>query len=97
MESNLRLPAYQEGLAGPPEAACGMAELAGASVAVPFVSVFVATLAITQAIRIASGAHHLRTLAGRLDALDLVKSSAATVPCPRVGFTDQSDEAGTRE
>jgi hypothetical protein len=45
VDHNLRLSAYLREIADHPEAACGMAELVGASVAIPFVSVLVGTLA----------------------------------------------------
>lgn len=88
-ERNIRLPAYQEGLAKTPEAACGMAELAGASAAVPFVSAFLATLAVTQAIRIASGEAHARSMVGTIDRVeDIRASSVCRQPSPRVGYAE---------
>ena len=51
----LRLPAYQEITRQRNDAGCGAAMLAGKSVAVPFVSALTAALAVTQAVRIASG------------------------------------------
>jgi hypothetical protein len=55
----LRLPAYQELARNRDDGGCGAAQLAGASVAVPFVSAFAGALVVTQAVRIASGhAHH---------------------------------------
>lgn len=51
----LELPAYKELSRSLNDAGCGAATLAGKSVAVPFVSTFAGTLAVAQAIRIASG------------------------------------------
>jgi molybdopterin/thiamine biosynthesis adenylyltransferase len=64
IESNKALPAYREEVGKYPEEECGIAEIAGASVAVPFVSVFASALAITQAIRMASLEAPFRTLSG---------------------------------
>jgi hypothetical protein len=51
----LQLPAYQELTRQRNDGGCGAAMLAGKSAAVPFVSAFTGSLAIAQAIRIASG------------------------------------------
>jgi hypothetical protein len=64
IESNKALPSYREAVGQYPEEECGIAEIAGASVAVPFVSVFTSALAITQAIRMASLEPPFRTLSG---------------------------------
>jgi hypothetical protein len=86
---NIKLSAYQQPMAGPPEAACGMAELAGASVAVPFVSVFVASLAVAQAIRIASGRTHVRSIVGGIDNLGALRvSHAPALSSPAVGYAE---------
>ena len=77
---NLRLPAYQDELARDPQAGCGMAELAGASAAVPFVSAFASALVITQAIRISSDQPPLRTMVGTVDEIQGLR----VVPGPTV-------------
>lgn len=56
----MQLPAYQDLARARGDSGCGAAMLAQRSVAVPFVSAIVGALAVTQAIRIASGeAHHV--------------------------------------
>ena len=62
VEQLMQLPVYQ-GLARI-HGTCGAATLAEHSVAVPFVSAFVGAVAITQAIRIASGHAHDSSLTG---------------------------------
>lgn len=64
---NLRLQAYQREMANNSSSACGMAEIAGASAAVPFVSAFAGALALTQAIRVSSGERPCRTLVGSVE------------------------------
>ena len=82
-ERNLVLDAYdEEGIGG-----CGAAELAGASVAVPFVSAFVATLAVAQAIRVSSGLGHVRNVVGRLDGSSAPRVvEGTTEPSRMVGY-----------
>src|SRR5664280_2685997 len=54
------LPAYREFALSHTDGDCGAAMLAETSVAVPFVSAVAGALAVTQAIRVASGqAHHI--------------------------------------
>jgi hypothetical protein len=89
-EQNLRLPAYQDGLGDAQQGACGMAELAGASVAAPYVSAVVAALAISQAIRIASGAEHFRSIVGNVGNLGSIRTSGSDVGSLRVGFAEQA-------
>jgi hypothetical protein len=56
----MQLPSYQELARSRGDGGCGAAMLAETSVAVPFVSAVAGALAVTQAVRIASGqAHHL--------------------------------------
>ncbi len=64
IESNKALRSYREAVRKYPEEECGIAEIAGAGVAVPFVSVFTSVLVITQAIRMASLEPPFRTLSG---------------------------------
>ena len=92
LDRNLSLPAYNEGESSVPGAKCGMTELAGASVAVPFVSMFVAALAITQVIRIASGYADLMSVVGRIGNLgDLRVSSRDVSSILRIGCAEASD------
>jgi hypothetical protein len=85
---NLRLPAYQDGLGDARQGACGMAELAGASVAAPYVSAVIAALAVTQAIRIASGEEHFRSIVGSVGNIDSIRTSGSDVDAVRVGFAE---------
>jgi hypothetical protein len=62
IERILALPCVQEELKRAPENACGMAQLAGASVAAPFVGTLAAALAVSQLIRIASNQRPVRSL-----------------------------------
>ena len=60
VEELMQLPSYQELSRARADNGCGAAMLAERSVAVPFVSALAGALAVTQAIRIASGeAHHV--------------------------------------
>ncbi len=88
LEKNLRLKAYQEGLAGTDEEACGMAELAGASAAAPFVSSFLATLAVTRAIKIASGVNGARAMVGSIGTPEDIRTSASDAPPARIGYAE---------
>jgi hypothetical protein len=77
----MQLPAYQELARGRGDGGCGAAILAESSVAVPFVSALAGALAVTQAIRIASGqAHHL-AIAG--DSGDVRSTRATLGPIPK--------------
>ena len=69
----IRLPAYQEIMVSEKHG-CGMAELAGKSVAVPFVSVFVTCLAVAQAIRIASNQAPYIAISGELRDLRSIRA-----------------------
>jgi hypothetical protein len=85
---NLNLPAYKDGEAVHPDGICGMAELAGASVAAPFVSAFAATLAVTQAIRMANDCPHDRSMVGTVSAPEGIRRSMATPSPFRIGFAE---------
>jgi hypothetical protein len=77
----MELPAYQELARTRGDSGCGAAMLAHRSVAVPFVSAVVGALAVTQAIRIASGeAHHVGITA---DLKDLRTARAAIGHTPK--------------
>jgi len=91
LEKNLRLKAYQEGMAGTEEEACGMAELAGASAAAPFVSAFLATLAVTQAIKAASAVNNARAMVGSIGTPEDIRTSASDAPPARVGYAEVRD------
>jgi hypothetical protein len=94
----MKLPAYQDLTRTRGDSGCGAAILAHRSVAVPFVSAVVGALAVSQAIRIASGeAHHLgitadlgdlrtaRAALGQPPKRLTVASVRATSWCPRKG------------
>lgn len=83
-DRKVALPAYEREAAEHPGAACGAAELAGAAVAVPFVSAFAAALAVAQAIRICSGSSHVLNVVGRLDGLTVPKAVGSTATPSRV-------------
>ena len=87
-ERNLSLSAYQDGLGDAEQGACGMAELAGASVAAPYVSAVVGALAVTQTIRIAGGEEHCRSIVGTVGNLGSVRTSESRVEVARVGFAE---------
>jgi hypothetical protein len=76
----LQLPAYQDLARSHIKGPCGAAMLAEHSVAVPFVSAFVGALAITQAIRIASGQPHYSALTGDLGDLRGVRAALGQPP-----------------
>jgi hypothetical protein len=80
VEQLMHLPAYQDFARTNPNGTCGAAMLAEHSVAVPFVSAFVGALAITQAIRIASGQAHYSALTGDLGDLRSVKAALGQPP-----------------
>jgi hypothetical protein len=88
IDRNLQLPAYQGDLGDAKQGACGMAELAGASVAAPYVSAVIAALAVTQTIRIASGEEQFRSIVGTVGSLPSIRTSGSDVRAVRVGFTE---------
>ncbi len=80
------LPAYQDQGRKGGDAGCGMAELAGIPVAVPFVSAVAGALAITQAVRIASNIAPYAAIYGPLDDLRGVRATlGAASPRAMVG------------
>jgi hypothetical protein len=70
----LDLPAYRELETEKKIDSCGMAELAGQSIAVPFVSAFLASLAVTQAIRLASNQDFYYSITGDLKDLRSIRT-----------------------
>jgi hypothetical protein len=76
----LKLPSYQELTRTRNDGGCGAAMLAESSVAVPFVSAIVAALAITQAIRIASGQPPHFCLTGDLGDLTTIRGALGRSP-----------------
>jgi hypothetical protein len=76
----LKLPAYQELAASRGDGGCGAAMLAERSVAVPFVSAFVGSLAVAQAVRIASAQAHHVALAGDAGNLQSVRAALGEPP-----------------
>jgi len=75
IEELMKLPAYQELARALADGGCGAAMLAETSVAVPFVSAVVAALAVTQAIRIASGDAHHSAITGDIGDLRSIRAS----------------------
>jgi hypothetical protein len=69
------VPAYREFASSHTDGNCGAAMLAETMVAVPFVSAVVGALAVTQAIRVASGLAHHIGIAGDLGDLRSVRAS----------------------
>jgi len=76
----MKLPAYQEIARESDDGRCGAAMLAEQSVAVPFVSGFAGALAITQAIRIASGRNHYSTLTADVGDLRTLRVNSGRAP-----------------
>lgn len=76
----MNLPAYQEVARKGDAGRCGAATLAEQSVAVPFVSAVAGALAITQAIRIASGKAHHSALTGDVGDLRTVRATIGQPP-----------------
>ena len=75
----MKLSAYQE-IARDNDGRCGAAMLAQQSVAVPFVSAVAGALAITQAIRIASGKAHHSALTADVGDLRTMRATAGQAP-----------------
>jgi hypothetical protein len=71
----MQLPAYLEFALSHADGGCGAAMLAETSVAVPFVSAVAGALAVTQAIRVASGQAHHIGIAGDLGDLRSIRAS----------------------
>ena len=82
LDQLMQLPAYQELVeAEGKKAACGLAlDLAGSSVAVPFVSAFVGALAVAQAIRISSNSPHHQTIQGNVDDTRTIRATLGLQP-----------------
>jgi hypothetical protein len=78
--SLMQLPAYQDLATSHGDGGCGAATLAESSVAVPFVSAIAGALAITQAIRIASGYAHHRGITVDVGDLRSLRSVLGPVP-----------------
>lgn len=83
----MALPAYQD--LARSDGDCGAAMLAERSVAVPFVSAFVGALAVTQAIRIASGEGHHSSSTGNIGDLRSVRATVGR-PAERVNLASIS-------
>jgi hypothetical protein len=80
VEELMKLPAYQELARTLGDGGCGAAMLAETSVAVPFVSSVVGALAVTQAIRIASGQAHHTAIAGEVGDLRSIRATQGRKP-----------------
>jgi hypothetical protein len=76
----LQLPAYERLLKDGSVDDCGAAQLAGISVAVPFVSAFAGALAVAQVIRVASGEVSCLGLTGTLGELGGMRGTASKQP-----------------
>lgn len=76
----MQLPSYQELVRRRGDGGCGAALLAETSVAVPFVSAFAGALAVTQAIRVASGQAHHRGITGDLGDLRTTRAALGEIP-----------------
>ena len=81
-----QLAAYQTLLASGRIDACGVASLAGIPVAVPFVSLIASAVALTQAIRLASGLQPASALAGSMSANDSLRQMMRTPHPGRITF-----------
>jgi hypothetical protein len=79
-EELMKLPAYQELAHTLADGGCGAAMLAETSVAVPFVSAVAGALAVTQAIRIASGQAHHAVIAGDVGDLRSIRATQGRKP-----------------
>jgi hypothetical protein len=79
-EELMKLPAYQELARTLADGGCGAAMLAETSVAVPFVSAVAGALAVTQAIRIASGQAHHAVIAGDAGDLRSIRATQGRKP-----------------
>ena len=84
-QNNLRLPGYATELETDPADQCGLAEIAGSAAAAPFVSAFVGTLAVTQAIRLASGQAFHRTIGGSVSDIRTVRTTKGPKGCKGFG------------
>lgn len=76
----MNLPAYRQISQNSQDGRCGAAMLAEQSVAVPFVSAIAGALAITQAIRIASGKPHYAALTGDIGDLRSIRAASGHAP-----------------
>jgi hypothetical protein len=86
-ERTLQLPAYQAHRAASKDGGCGTLILAQQPIVVPFVSMVAASVAVTQAIRIASMQAPARTVVGTLDDLrNLRVTPGAAQQRPTVGY-----------
>ncbi|GIL40555.1 hypothetical protein [Roseiterribacter gracilis] len=80
-EATLAMPAYAELLStADARTRCGLVEIADASVALPFVGAAVAAIAVSQAIRLASGRRCARLLTSDLALPGMPMSSGTTDP-----------------
>jgi len=80
VQALMDLPAYQELGRHLGDGGCGAAMLAASSVAVPFVSAIAGALAITQAIRIASGYAHHVAITGDVSDIRSLRATIGAVP-----------------
>ena len=90
VKMKLSSPEYQRELTGNPEKDCGVAQIAGASVAAPFVSGLVGALTIAQAIRIASGKNPFKSVSGSIFQDPIVFATEGEKPKAKYpGYSDE--------
>jgi hypothetical protein len=80
MEEVMSLPAYQKAALDGYTDGCGLAQLAGQSVAAPFVSAFVGALVVAQAIRLASSQAPYFSIVGDLDDVRSIRAVLGSTP-----------------
>src|SRR5205807_7256373 len=85
-----KLPAYQSLIRDERLDDCGVAQLAGISVAVPFVSAFAGAVTVSQLIRLASGQAPSRVLTGTVGELQTLRGSIGRSPARLTFSTAQS-------
>jgi len=76
----MQLPSYKQLAESRGDGGCGAATLAGKSVAVPFVSAFTGALAVTQAVRLASGERHHIGITGDSGNLSSIRAVIGEAP-----------------
>ncbi len=80
LASNLQLPEYQNLLGSDKLDRCGVIQLAGIPVAIPFVSAVIGAITVAQLIRLASGQPTCRTLAGTIGDLRSLRHQLGDAP-----------------
>lgn len=78
---NERLPAYQSLISSRVIDKCGMTMLAGIPVAAPFVSFIASAVAVTQVIRLVSGAMPMTSLTGTVGSSETLRTTPGEAQC----------------